>query len=138
MLEESLLLGGAAFGGDGDLIEVDMLAQSFFWKHPTTETVILRPVHIIGAVRNAPSNYLRLPVIPTLLGFDPMVQVMHHDDVVTAIERALQPGVRGIFNIAGPEPAPLSKVIALTGRPQMPIPHAPSRGRSSPSFGDIG
>jgi UDP-glucose 4-epimerase len=125
--EEAPLLGGAAFGEIRDLIEVDMLAQSFFWKHPQTETVILRPTHILGAVHNAPSNYLRLPVIPTLLGFDPMVQVMHHDDVVTAIERALAPGVRGIYNVAGPEPAPLSKVIALTGRPAMPIPHAFAR-----------
>ena len=52
--EDAPLLGGARFGEIRDLIEVDMLAQSFFWKHPETETVILRPVHILGTVRNAP------------------------------------------------------------------------------------
>ena len=88
-------------------------------------------------MHNAPSNFLRLPAIPTLLGFDPMVQVIHHDDVVTAIELALTPGVRGIFNVAGPEPVPLSRLIELTGRPAMPIPHA-SRGRSSSSSGATG
>ena len=31
--EEAPLLGGAAFSEIRDLIEVDMLAQSFFWKH---------------------------------------------------------------------------------------------------------
>jgi UDP-glucose 4-epimerase len=123
LAEEAPLLGGAAFSEIRDLIEVDMLAQSFFWKRPETETIILRPAHIVGGVRNAPSNYLRLPMIPTLMGFDPMVQVVHQDDVIGAIERALLPGVRGIFNLAGPPPLPLSRLIALTGRPSMPIPH---------------
>lgn len=121
--EEAPLLGGAAFSEIRDLIEVDMLAQSFFWKRPETETVILRPVHILGGVRNAPSNYLRLKAIPTLMGFDPMVQVIHQDDVVGAIEAALRPGVKGIFNLAGPPPLPLSHLIAHTGRPRITVPH---------------
>lgn len=121
--EDAPLLGGAAFSEIRDLIEVDMLAQSFFWKRPETETVILRPVHIVGGVRNAPSNYLRLPVIPTLMGFDPMVQVIHQDDVVSAIDLALRPGVRGIFNIAGPAPLPLSRLVDLTGHTRLAIPH---------------
>jgi UDP-glucose 4-epimerase len=123
LTEEAPLLGGAAFSEIRDLIEVDMLAQSFFWKHPETETVILRPVHILGGVKNAPSNYLRLPVVPTLLGFDPMVQVIHEDDVVRAVSAALRPGVRGIFNLTGPEPAPLSHLIKVLGRAHVPIPH---------------
>src|SRR5258706_15952249 len=121
--EEAPLLGGAAFSEIRDLVEVDMLAQSFFWKRPEAETAILRPVHIIGSVKNAPSNYLRLPVIPTLLGFDPMMQVVHEEDMVRAILLALRPGVRGIFNLAGPPPLPLSRVIKALGRASMPLPH---------------
>src|SRR4029079_9379258 len=101
--EDAPLLGGASFSEIRDLVEIDMLAQSFFWKRPETETVILRPVHILGTVRNAPSNYLRLPVVMTLMGFDPMIQTVHEEDVVRAIDRALRPGVRGIFNLAGPD-----------------------------------
>jgi UDP-glucose 4-epimerase len=126
--EDAPLLGGAAFSEIRDLIEVDMLAQSFFWKRPETETVILRPVHIVGSVRNAPSNYLRLNVIPTLMGFDPMVQVLHQDDVVSAIVQALRPGVRGIYNLAGPPPLPLSRLIGLTGRTRVSIPHFLAQG----------
>jgi UDP-glucose 4-epimerase len=123
LTEEAPLLGGARFSDIRDLIEVDMLAQSFFWKHPQTETVVLRPVHILGDVRNASSNYLRLARIPTLLGFDPMMQVVHQDDVVRAIQSALVPGKRGIFNVAGCDPLPLSSLISLTGRPRIPVPH---------------
>lgn len=123
LTEENPLLGGATFSEIRDLIEVDMLAQSFFWKHPETETVILRPVHILGSVRNAASNYLRLKTAPTVMGFDPMVQVIHEDDVVQAIERALVPGVRGIFNIAGPPPLPLSHLLNELGRSTLPVPY---------------
>lgn len=120
--EDAPLLAGQSFSAVRDLIEVDMLAQSFFWKRPNVETVILRPVHILGHVSNAPSNYLRQSVVPTLLGYDPMVQVMHQQDVVRAVRLALAPGARGIFNLAGPAPVALSRLIDLTGRPRVALP----------------
>jgi UDP-glucose 4-epimerase len=122
--EDSPLLGGQNFSDIRDLVEVDMLAQSFFWKLPETETCILRPVHILGSVKNAPSNFLRLNTIPTVMGFDPMVQVISEADVVRAIQLALQPGIRGIFNIAGVEPIPLSRILKLLGRPSVPVPYS--------------
>ncbi len=124
LTEEAPLLGGARFSEIRDLIEVDMLAQSFFWKHPDVQTVILRPVHILGRVRNAASNFLRLPRVPTLLGYDPMVQVIHEHDVVSAIVAALAPPARGIFNLAGPEPMPLSHLLRILGRPTLPVPYS--------------
>jgi UDP-glucose 4-epimerase len=134
LAEESPLLGSQDFSEIRDLIEVDMLAQSFFWRHPSCETVILRPTHILGAVKNAPSNYLRLPVAPTLMGFDPMIQVIHFDDVARAVVMALRPGARGIFNLAGPEPVPLSRVLKMLGRPRLPIPHGAARSMLSQLF----
>jgi UDP-glucose 4-epimerase len=123
LTEEAPLLGGARFSEIRDLIEVDMLAQGFFWRHPETETVILRPVHILGGVHNAASNFLRLPTVPTLMGFDPMVQVIHESDVVLAMLRALSPGKRGIYNVAGAEPAPLSHIVRVLGKPSFPVPY---------------
>lgn len=121
--EDAPLLAGATFSDIRDLVEIDMLAQGFFWKRPETETVVLRPVHILGGVHNAASNFLRLPTVPTLLGYDPMVQVVHEDDVVEAVRLALLPGIRGIFNVAGPEPMPLSRIVRALGRPTVPVPY---------------
>jgi len=121
--EDAPLLGSAAFSGIRDLVEVDMLAQSFFWRRPDTETVILRPVYILGSVKNAPSNYLRRDVVPTLMGYDPMVQVIHQSDVVGSIMAALRHGAKGVYNIAGPPPASVSQIIALAGRSRLPVPH---------------
>ncbi len=127
LTEDTPLLGANTFSDMRDLVELDMMAQQFFWKHPRTETVILRPTHILGTVQNAPSNFLRLKVVPTLMGYDPMVQVVHQDDVVRAILLALRPGVRGIFNIAGPPPIVLSAALRTLGRATLPVPHPIAR-----------
>ncbi len=123
LTEDAPLMAGQHFPAIRDLIEVDMLASSFFWKQQDCETVILRPVHILGGVHNAPSNYLRLPYVPTLLGFDPMVQVIHEADVVDSIVCALKTGVRGIFNVVGPGEVPLSTILRELEKPTIPIPH---------------
>ncbi len=122
LTEEAALMGGQNFEAIRDLIALDMFCNTFFWRHPEIETVILRPVHIVGRVNNAPSKYLRLERPPTILGFDPMVQLIHVEDVVTAIDRALTPGIRGVFNIAGPSPVPLSFVLDELGRSPRPLP----------------
>jgi UDP-glucose 4-epimerase len=124
LTEETPLMAAARYSDVRDLIEVDMYAQSFLWKHPEIETVVLRPVHIVGpTVRNAPSNYLRLERPITVLGFDPMVQLIHVDDACRAMALALQPGVRGVYNVAGPGEVPLSAVLRELGRKPVPVPH---------------
>ena len=123
LTEETPLMGSESFYAIRDLIAVDMIAQSFFWKQPENETVILRPVHIVGSVNNAPSNYLRLKNPPTVLGFDPMVQLIHAEDVVEAIALAVTPGARGVFNLAGPGGVPLSEVLRRLGRRPLPLPY---------------
>jgi UDP-glucose 4-epimerase len=124
LTEDTPLLASQDFPAIRDLIEADMQATSFFWRSRgrKIETVILRPVHILGSVRNAASNYLRLKRIPVLMGFDPMVQVIHEEDVVSAIILALKPGVHGILNLAGPGEVPLSTLSKEAGKEVLPIP----------------
>jgi UDP-glucose 4-epimerase len=122
--EETPLMAAERFSEMRDLIELDMYAQSFMWKHPEIETVLLRPVNIVGpTVRNAPSNYLRLPRPLTVMGFDPMVQLIHEEDVCRALVLALRPGLRGVFNVTGPGQVPLSTVLRELGRTPIPVPH---------------
>jgi UDP-glucose 4-epimerase len=124
LTEETPLMAADRYSDVRDLIEVDMYAQSFLWKHPDIETVVLRPVHIVGpTVRNAPSNYLRLERPITVLGFDPMVQLIHMDDVCRAVVLALKPGVRGVYNVTGPGEVPLSTILKELGRKPVPVPH---------------
>jgi UDP-glucose 4-epimerase len=127
LTEDSPLLGGQRFGAIRDLIALDMFCSTFFWRHPEIETIILRPVHIVGRVANAPSRYLRMERPITLMGFDPMVQIIHVEDVVSAIQRALTPGIRGVFNVAGPSPVPLSFLFEYLDRQPRPVPEPIAR-----------
>ena len=122
LTEDAPLLGAQHFSEIRDLVEVDILAQSFFWKHPAIETVILRPCHILGTVRNAPSNYLRLERPLSLMGFDPMIQAIHERDVAEALKLALRPGIKGIFNVKGPSEIPLSRIFKILGKRPTPVP----------------
>lgn len=124
LTEDAPLMAAARFGEIRDLVELDILAQSFIWKHPEVETVILRPVHIVGpTIRNAASNYLRLKAPWVLMGFDPMVQLIHAEDVSRAMILALTEGARGVYNVVGPGEVPLSAALREVGARPRPIPH---------------
>ena len=126
--EDAPLMAASRFSGVRDLIEVDMLANGFFWRHPDIETVILRPVHIVGpTIRNAPSNYLRLRYPWVLAGFDPMLQLVHQEDAARAMVEALRPGLKGVYNVVGPGEVPLSAVLRELGRTPIPVPHPIAR-----------
>lgn len=124
LTEDAPLMAASRFPSVRDLIEVDMLAHGFFWRHPEIETVVLRPVHIVGpSIKNAPSNYLRLERPWTMAGFDPMVQLIHMEDVAQALIAALAPGRKGVYNVVGPGEVPLSSVFRELGHQPRAIPH---------------
>ena len=122
--EDAPLMASQRFPGVRSLVAVDRAVQSFFWRHQDIETTILRPAHIVGPnVRNAPSKYLRLKVIPTIMGFDPMVQVIAEDDLLRMIESCLEKNIRGVLNLTTTEPVPLSRILKIIGKPLLPVPY---------------
>jgi UDP-glucose 4-epimerase len=123
LTEDAPLLAAQRFPAMRDLVEIDHLVSTFLWRAREIDTVVLRPTHIVGPVHNAPSNYLRIERPPVLLGFDPMVQLVHALDVAEAIMLALVPDRRGIYNIVGPGEVPLSAVLHELGRTPRWIPH---------------
>ncbi|MFZ5470801.1 MAG: SDR family oxidoreductase [Myxococcota bacterium] len=128
LTEEAPLMAASRFPGVRDLVEVDMLAHGFFWRHPECKTVILRPVHIVGpTIKNAPSNYLRLRRPWMLAGFDPMVQLIHVEDAARAMVAALQPQANGVYNVVGPGEVPLSAIFRELGRQVVHVPHPLAR-----------
>jgi len=134
LTEDAPLLAAQRLPQMRDLVEIDHLVSTFLWRAQSVETVILRPVHIVGPVHNAPSNYLRIPRPPVLLGFDPMVQLVHYQDTADAIVAALAPGRRGIYNIVGPGEVPLSAVLQELDREPVQIPHPVARPILSLAF----
>jgi UDP-glucose 4-epimerase len=111
-----------------DLAEVDALASAFLWRHPEIATTILRPVNTLGYyTHNAIGRYLKQTWVPTIMGFNPMMQFIHEEDVAEAIALALQTGTHGVFNVAGPGAVPLKVAVRETGGTAVPIPEPIAR-----------
>lgn len=122
LTEDAPILAGQRFSTMRDLVEIDLFSGTFFWQYPEADTVLLRPAAIVGRIANPPSRYLGYRAIPTVMGFDPMVQVISPEDVIQAVVLALKPGVRGVFNLAGPKAVPLSVIIQKLRKVNVPIP----------------
>lgn len=106
-----------------DLVAADLYAGSALWRFPDMTTTVLRMVYTLGPTKHGTlASFLRGPRVPTVLGYDPLYQFMHEHDVVGAIAAALEARLRGVYNVSGPQPVPLSLVIRVTGRSLVPIP----------------
>lgn len=113
-----------AYAGIRDRVEADRYAVAWMWKYPEIETVILRPVHVLGKNVSGPfKHYITLKYVPVLLGFDPMMQVVHEDDAARAIHLAVEREVSGVFNVTGPGAIPLREILREVGAEVVPIPH---------------
>jgi UDP-glucose 4-epimerase len=124
LLEEHPLSGSTSSGTIRDLVEIEAICDGFARQTPQIGLTILRFANIIGARIDAPlTRYLKEPTVPVLLGFDPMMQVIHEDDVVRAIIHAVINDVPGIYNVAGEGVLPLTKLVRLAGKFPVPIPH---------------
>jgi len=121
--EEHPPSAGRTFPEMSDLIAADLYVSQMLWRHPEVETVLLRPVNVLGpTVQTLLNRYLGRPRVFTVLGYDPMQQVLHEDDLGLAFEHALTEGVRGVFNVTGPGEVPLSVLIEEAGADAIPIP----------------
>ncbi|MGA9522409.1 MAG: SDR family oxidoreductase [Myxococcaceae bacterium] len=106
-----------------DLVAADLYAATALWRIPELTTSVLRICYTLGTRRSgALATYLSGRRVPTILGHDPLFQFMHEEDVVTAIVLALEKKLRGVFNVAGPAPVPLSLLIRKAGRTPVPVP----------------
>ena len=106
-----------------DLVAADLYAGSALWRYPDIDTAVLRVCYTLGPTRTGTlAGYLRGPRVPTVLGFDPLFQFLADEDAAEAIALALEKGLRGVFNVAGPEPVPLGLLVKLAGRTQVPVP----------------
>lgn len=106
-----------------DLVAADLYAASALWRFPDLRTAVLRLVYTLGPSRRGTlANFLGEDRVPTVLGFDPLFHFMHEHDAAGAIVRALHADLAGVFNVAGPQPVPLSLLCRATGRKAVPFP----------------
>ena len=106
-----------------DVTEVESYARGFARRRPDVDVTLLRTANIIGPHIHSPMTaYFRMPIIPTVLGFDPRLMFLHEEDALAVLEHATTSQVTGTFNVAGDGVLMLSQAIRRLGRPSIPLP----------------
>lgn len=100
-----------------DKIDAENQVIKYHQKNPSSIVTILRPCTILGPTINSyKTRYLQRSFVITMLGFDPLLQFVHEDDVTAAMKKLIDEDHPGIFNLAGDGVLPLSRVIEISGK----------------------
>ncbi len=116
-----------------DAVEVEGYARGFSRRRPDVALSLLRFTNVIGpadpgaggvpaAIETPLTRYLSLPVIPTVLGFDPRLQLCHEDDAIEVLRRMALEDHPGTYNVGGEGVLLLSQAARRLGRPTVPVP----------------
>jgi UDP-glucose 4-epimerase len=106
-----------------DAAEVEGYVRGFARRRPDVRVTLLRCANVVGPHVQSPiTSYFRLPVVPTVLGFDPRLQFLHQDDLLGVLGHAVTDGPAGTFNVAGDGVLMLSQAIRRLQRPTVALP----------------
>ncbi len=109
-----------------DSVELESLAQIYLWKYPELHITLLRPCNVLGpGVRNSMSILLSRRFVPVLMGFSPLMQFLHVDDMAAAVVAAFEQNKPGIYNVAPDDWVPYQEAVRQCGGLAVPVPSIP-------------
>ncbi len=107
-----------------DKLEAELHAASFAKRYPALGITILRFAPLLGpGVHTFYTSVLDHRVVPVLMGYDPLVQLLHPDDAMAALELAIERAPRGAFNVVPRTAIPLVRALHLASKIPVPVPH---------------
>lgn len=106
-----------------DKVEAEKQTERFARENPEIVVTVLRTGATLGPrISNFATRFFQRPACPVLMGYDPLLQFVHEDDVVEAFVLAVDGDHPGAFNIVGDGVLPYTTVLALMGRIPIPMP----------------
>ena len=120
--EESRRMHAPRTKVEKSLIEVEGYLRDFAEDNPHVCVSLLRMSNVLGPDITTPlTSALQLPLVPSILGYDPRIQFVHEDDVLRAVLFALEKDLPGIYNVAGDGLIPWSEAASICGKRLAPI-----------------
>ncbi|WP_424809706.1 NAD-dependent epimerase/dehydratase family protein [Rhodococcus sp. 27YEA15] len=116
-----------------DSLEIEGYLRGMGRRRPDISVGILRLAPLIGTQLTATvGHYVTAPFVPTIVGRNARLQLLHVEDALAALERATLGDVTGTYNIAADGVVMMSQAIRRAGRVEVPMPLALFRnvGRS--------
>lgn len=106
-----------------DKIEADEQTLRFGEEHPDVACTVVRMGVVLGSgIRSFWSRYFGRPIVPTVLGYDPLFQVLHADDAVRGLHAVLDKAPRGAVNLVGRGVLPIGRIVRGLGHATLPLP----------------
>lgn len=106
-----------------DSLDLEGYARGLGRRRPDIDVTILRLANMIGpAMDTQLSRYLAGPVVPTTIGRDARLQLLHEQDALGVLEHATCAGRPGTFNVGGSGVIMMSQAIRRSGRLSFPLP----------------
>ncbi len=106
-----------------DVAEIEGYVRGLARRRSDCRVTVLRCANVIGPHVVSPlMSYFRLPVIPTVLGYDARLQFLHETDLMAVLQHAVAGDVAGTFNVAGGGVLMLSQAVRRLKRPSVPMP----------------
>ncbi len=119
---EDELLQPPAESAAGLALEAEDLLRDVAQHQPHISIGILRLADLAGpGVSSGLTSLLRGVAVPLVPGYDPLVQFLHPDDAVRAIEHAMTLELAGTFNVAGDGVVRWRRAARMMGRRTMPV-----------------
>jgi UDP-glucose 4-epimerase len=120
---EDTALPPAPSGRTRDAAEIEKFVARLGAQRPDIRLCVLRCAPLVGPRVATPlARYLRRAVLPTVLGFDPRMQLLHAEDAVGALLVAVLGDAEGTYNVAGDGAVYLSQAARRLGRLALPVP----------------
>lgn len=105
-----------------DIVEVESYVSDFAVRNPSITILALRFANSLNPDEPQPlARYLDLEVVPTVLGHDPPLQLIHRDDCIEAMVLATKRGPGGAYNIAPAGNEPLTTLLDSAGKLHAPL-----------------
>jgi UDP-glucose 4-epimerase len=124
LTEERALPSGSSLRWLRDKLEAEQHAASFARRYPGLGLTVLRFAPLFGpGVHTFYTRIFDHRVVPVLMGFDPLMQLLHPDDAIEATLRAVALRPRGIFNVTPTHPIPLVTALHLAAKIPVAVPH---------------
>jgi UDP-glucose 4-epimerase len=121
--EDMHAIGYAPSGYAKDAVEVEGYVRGFARRRPDVPVTILRMASLIGpTIDSAICRYLAMPVVPTSLGFDPRLQLLHEADALEVLRLATLGDFPGVVNVAADGIVTLSQAVRRAGHMRLPVP----------------
>lgn len=110
-------------GTPGESIaEAEDYARDVALRFAHLDVSILRLQHLAGAeVRGALVDLLRRDPVPVPIGFDPLIQLLHVDDAVSALAFAARHRLAGLYNVASADVIHWGDAVRATGHRAIPV-----------------